>query len=56
MELSKDIKTRRMQVWIEAWTRTSQSSSCLKASIATEYADYCLAEFDKRFTGEPIAD
>ena len=49
MEMSKDYEIRRQQVWLEAWVRTAQSSSCLYENTATKYADNCLEEFDKRF-------
>lgn len=49
MELSKDKETIRMQVWLEAWTRTSQSNSCMEIHIPTSYADRCLKDFDDRF-------
>jgi hypothetical protein len=49
MRLDKDFDKRCQQVWIEAWVRTAQSNSCMKHSVATEYADQCLAEFKKRF-------
>ena len=45
----KNELTVRQQVWVEAWTKTAQSSSCTKVHIATKYADVCLEEFDKRF-------
>jgi len=49
MELSKESEIRRMQVWVEAWTKTAQSNSCVKPDTATHYADECLKEFDTRF-------
>ena len=39
----------RMQVWVEAWTLTAASDSCIKLETPTIYADKCLEEFDKRF-------
>ena len=49
MELGKDRDIMRMQVWVEAWTMTAQSSSCLNIETPTKYADECLKEFDVRF-------
>ena len=49
MKMSKDKKTIRMQVWLEAWTKTAQSDSCLRLETPTRYADECLKQFDSRF-------
>lgn len=49
MQLDKDYETQRKQVWLEAWTRTAQSDSCVKISTPTTYADECLKQFDLRF-------
>ena len=49
MELSKKYDTVRMQVWVEAWTKTAQSSSCIRTGTTTEYTDACLRDFESRF-------
>ena len=56
MELSKDSETIRMQVWLEAWTRTAQSNSCREIHIPTSYADKCLKDFDSRFPIKQISN
>lgn len=49
MQLDKDYETQCKQVWIEAWVTTSQSSSCVKLSTPTTFADECLKQFKERF-------
>ncbi len=38
--------TSREYVWLEAWKIVCKVSS---PTVATEYADKCLEDFDKRF-------
>lgn len=51
MQLDRDFEIQCRQVWIEAWVRTAQSSSCIKLSTPALYADKCLEEFKERFEG-----
>lgn len=46
---TKGEMSQRQKVWLEAWIAIAASSSCMRHGVATEWADVCLKEFDKRF-------
>jgi len=48
MNLGKDYQGIRMQVWLEAWTRNAQSSSCVALHTPSLYADQCFEDFEKK--------
>lgn len=49
IDLSKDHKTVRKQLWTYAWVQIAASSNTTHLHIPTEWADECLAKFDERF-------
>lgn len=42
----------RKQAWLASWIAVATSTSCKDADVATNWADCCLREFDKRFPDE----
>lgn len=40
----------REQVWLAAWTAVAQANDCKDADTASNWAEECLAQFDKTFT------
>lgn len=43
----------RTEVRLAAWIAVATSNSCMSNDVATNWADHCLKEFDKRFPSPP---
>lgn len=39
----------RKQLWIDAWSRTANATTCISSDTATRWADSALEAFDRRF-------
>lgn len=42
-------KELRETVWVRAWCAVASAANCTSKKAPAEWADACLAEFDKRF-------
>ena len=40
---------RREQAWLMAWCAVASATDCKKPEVATDWANACLAGFDKQF-------
>lgn len=49
IDLDKEGKVTREQVWLVAWVAVAGANDCKRPEIATIWADHCLRDFDKRF-------
>jgi hypothetical protein len=49
IEIGRDGKISREQVWLTAWCMVAMSDSCKDLDVPTKWADKCLGEYDKRF-------
>lgn len=47
--MNNDYEITRQNVWLKAWCAVASSQSCEYYEIATDWADKCLEDFDKRF-------
>ena len=47
--IEKDGNVSREQVWLAAWLAVAGAANCTRPRYPVEWADDCLAEFDKRF-------
>lgn len=39
----------REEIWVKAWVHVAAASNSTNVNTATNWADVCLADFDKRF-------
>lgn len=49
LDANKGEAVDRSQVWLAAWVSVATANDCKKPAVATDWADVCLADFDKRF-------
>jgi hypothetical protein len=47
--IKRRVTLTRQQVWLNAWTSVATATNCMGPDVATKWADYCLAEYDKLF-------
>lgn len=46
--MNKDMSSRE-RAWLDTWIAVATSSNCNSSKVATDWADVCLREFDRRF-------
>lgn len=49
IDIDRDGKTSRQQVWLTAWCYVATASNCVDKDAPAKWADQCLSDFDERF-------
>lgn len=52
MKTKHDHEAAREEFWCKVWLSASSAANIEEAKVASSWADYALAEFDKRFSPE----